>query len=352
MSRLALALANLLVALCALPGCARSADQSLPEQIDAVFREAHADGEFNGNVLVTRGDAFIYQASFGNADRAQNIANGADTKFLAFSVNKPMTAILVFQLIETGKLSLDDRLDHFFPNLAGSAAGAITLRQLLTHTSGIEEVISRHRDRRITAIDLETAAVKNAGSYSYSSSAFVCLALVLEAATSRTYAELFEENILKPAGMAHSGLLRSGVPVAGLALGYRVAGGKNEIAPLGIAPEVMEGAGSLYTTVGDLLLFDQALNAGKILSPKMQQLMTTPQSGDRGFGWSLGEQDGKYFPWHKGSYRGFTAVFVRQIHRHEVIAILSNDQDTDVLGLRTKVLRLLKRDAQSSGAQR
>ena len=345
MSRLTVALANLIVVLAVLPGCARSADQPLPAQLDAVFREAHADGEFSGNVLITRGDAIVYQASFGSADRARSIANTADSKFLAFSVNKPMTAILVFQLIESEELGLDDRLDRFFPNLVGRVAGAITLRQLLTHTSGIEEVISRHRDRRITARDLEAVTVKNAGSYEYSSSGFVVLALVLEAVTARTYAELLEEKILLPAGMANSGLLRSGVRVSGLALGYRVVDGKSEVAPLGIAPEVMEGAGSLYTTVGDLWRFDQALNAERLLSRRMQDLMATPQAGDRGFGWSLAEQSGKYFPWHKGSYRGFTAVLVRQIHRHEMIAILSNDQDTDVLGLRTKVLRLLKRDA-------
>lgn len=346
MARLTAQITILLGALTAFSGCEGATGQPLSAQIDTVFREAHADGDFNGNVLVSRGDVVVYHASFGLADRARNIANASDTKFLAFSVNKPMTAILVFQLIDRGKLGLDDRLDKFFPNLAGRAAGAITLRQLLTHTSGIEEVISKHRDRRITASDLETAVVKNAGSEEYSSTGFVCLALVLEAVTARSYADLFEENILRPAGMDNSGLLRSGVPVDGLALGYRVVGGRVEVSPLGIAPEVMEGAGSMYTTVGDLARFDHALNTGKILSPKMQQMMATPQSGDRGFGWSLGEQDGKYFPWHQGSYRGFTAVLVRQIHRHEMIAILSNDQDTDVLELRKKVLRLLKRDAQ------
>jgi D-alanyl-D-alanine carboxypeptidase len=352
MTRRAAATTWLFAAFIALASCGSAADQPLPARIDAVFREAHADGEFNGTVLVTRGDQPIYQASFGFADHARNIANTADTKFLAFSVNKPMTAILVFQLIESGRLRLDDRLDHFFPNLAGRATGPITLRQLLTHTSGIEEVISRHRDRRIAASDLESAAVKKAGSYEYSSSGFVCLALVLEAAAARTYAELLEEKILRPAGMADSGLLRSGVPVAGLALGYREVAGKREVSALGIAPEVMEGAGSLYTTVGDLGRFDQALNAGRILSRRSQDLMATPQSGDHGFGWSLDEQGGKYFPWHKGSYRGFTAVFVRQIHRREMIAILSNEQDTDVLGLRTQALRLLKRAALVSEARR
>jgi CubicO group peptidase (beta-lactamase class C family) len=176
--------------------------------------------------------------------------------------------------------------------------------------------------------------------------------LVLEAVTARSYADLLEQNILAPAGMFDSGLLRSGVPIDGLARGYRVVDGRTEVSPLGIEPEVLEGAGSLYTTVGDLWSFDRAMRAGNILSPQMQQLMVTPQGGDRGFGWSLDEQGGEYFPWHKGSYRGFTAVFVRQIHRQEMIAILSNDEDTDALGLRTKVLRLLKRDAQLAATAR
>ena len=115
MSRLTVALANLIVALAVLPGCARSADRSLTAQLDAVFREAHADGEFNGSVLITRDDAIVYQASFGSADHTRNLANAADTKFLAFSVNKPMTAILVFQLVESGKLRLDEGSITFFP---------------------------------------------------------------------------------------------------------------------------------------------------------------------------------------------------------------------------------------------
>jgi CubicO group peptidase (beta-lactamase class C family) len=333
---------RLILGCAALAGCDGNA-APLPAQIDAVFREANADGEFNGTVLVTRADTAIYQASFGFADRERQLANAAESRFVAFSVNKPMTAVLVFQLIENGKLALSDRLDHFFANLADKPAGGITIAQLLSHTSGIEEIIERHQDRRITPQDLEAAQVRDAGSFHYSSSGFVCLALVLEAVTQRSYGQLLEENILRPAGMTDSGLLRSGVSVAGLAIGYREAGGKSVISPLGVPPEVMEGAGSLYTTVRDLSRFDQALNQERILSRAMQNLMYTRQTSDRSFGWSLGEQDGKYFPWHKGSFRGYTALFVRQVHRHEMIAILSNDQDTDVLELRNKVLRLLKR---------
>ena len=119
--------------------------------------------QFNGTVLVTRADTPIYQASFGFADRERQLANAAETKFIAFSVNKPMTAVLVFQLIDGGKLALDDRLDRFFVNLVGKPAGGITVRQLLSHTSGIEEIIERHPDRRITPQDLEAAIVQRRG---------------------------------------------------------------------------------------------------------------------------------------------------------------------------------------------
>jgi CubicO group peptidase (beta-lactamase class C family) len=352
MTRRAAIVVCLLTSLVALANCGSTSAQPLSAQIDAVFRDAHAAGGFDGTVLVTRDHAVVYESSFGFADRERRLANSAQTKFLAFSLNKPMTAVLVFQLIETGRLRLADRLDRLFPNLVGKPAGAITVEQLLSHTSGIEEIIERHRDRRIAPTDLETAVVRDAGSFHYSSSGFVCLALVLEAVTRRSYAQLLEESILQPSGMTDSGLLRDKVPVDGLATGYRESDGKTIVAPLGVAPEVLEGAGSLYTTVRDLWRFDQALENEHILSRAMQDLMFARQNGDRSFGWSLGEQDGKYFPWHKGSFRGFTAVFVRQVHRHEMIAILSNDQDADVLELRTRVLRLLKRDAGGQGKKR
>jgi CubicO group peptidase (beta-lactamase class C family) len=258
---------------------------------------------------------------------------------------KPMTAVLVFQQIEAGRLTLDHRLDGILSNLNGKPAGAITIGQLLSHTSGIEEVISAHQDRRITSTDLETARVRNPGEFTYSSTGFVCLALILEAVTGRSYAELLSERIFMPAGMRDSGLLRSGMAVENLAHGYRVSDGRRELAPLGIAPEVIEGAGSLYTTTEDLARFDQALASGRILSLETQKLMHTRKSDAHAYGWSMGEQGGRYFPWHTGSFRGFTAVFVRHIQRHEMIAILSNDDETDVLSLRTQVLKLLKQNA-------
>src|SRR5262245_23428365 len=113
MLRLTTSLLGLLVAVVALSGCARAGNLTLGEKIDALFNEGHDKGEFDGDVLVMRDGASVYQASFGLADRHKKIANAADTKFLAFSVNKPVTAVLVFQLIQAEKITLDDRLDRF-----------------------------------------------------------------------------------------------------------------------------------------------------------------------------------------------------------------------------------------------
>jgi CubicO group peptidase (beta-lactamase class C family) len=334
--------------LAALSACGDTSERPLAARIAQVFEAAHSAGDFNGSVLVTRDGTIVYQGSFGLADEVRRIPNSSATKYVAFSVLKPMTAVLVFQQIEAGTLRLDDRLDGLFPSLAGKPAGGITIRQLLSHTSGIEDVIGLHTEHRITVSDLESARVLDNGSFEYSSAGFVCLALVLERVTGLEYGRLLNERIFVPAGMSASGLLRSHISADGLATGYREDDGVRVVAPLGVAPEVLDGAGSLYTTVGDLALFDQALRSEKILSRRMQEEMLTRLSGDRAYGWSLGEQDGRYFPWHQGSFRGFTSIYVRQVHRREVIAILSNDQETDVLGLRTQVLRLLKRDAAAS----
>lgn len=315
----------------------------LAEQIGQIVESAHRSGKFDGTVLVTRKGRTLYEGNFGFADVEAQRANTSDTRYLAFSVVKPMTAILVFQLLESGAIHLDDSLDRFFPTLTGKPAGRMTLQRLLTHTSGLLDVIGEHPDRRITAQDLETARIKPDADFEYSSAGYVCLGLVLEAATGKSYETLVYEKILLPAGMKDSGLARTGVTIPHLARGYIAKGDRRVPSELGVAVEALDGAGSLYTTTRDLERFDRALTTEKILSRKMQALMLSHQVKDRfGYGWFLSEQGGKYFPWHKGDFRGYTAVLVWQIHREEIVVLLSNLQDADVLGMRTKILQALK----------
>jgi CubicO group peptidase (beta-lactamase class C family) len=339
----------LLAAFLFLAGCGSESAGTLEEQVRRVLESASHSGEFSGNALITRKGQTIFEESFGLADHERKLPNLASTRFPAFSIAKPFTAVLVFQQIEAGKLHLGDSLASFFPNLEGKPAGTLTLHQLLTHTSGINEVISLHRDRRINARDLEAATVEPKAGFKYSNTGYVSLGLVLEAITGLPYEALLRKSILDPADMRDSGLLRTGHDTPGLSRGYRLNAGQPVPVAWDVAIEALDGAGSLYTTARDLWRFDRALASGELLPLEAQALMHSQQvKGKYGYGWFLDEQGGEYFPWHKGDYRGHTAILVRQIHRQEVIVILSNQEEADVLEMRSKILRALKAGALSA----
>jgi CubicO group peptidase (beta-lactamase class C family) len=318
------------------------APPALPEQLAAISDEAHSAGELNGNVLIARDGEILHEASFGTANVDTKAPNTSRSRFLIASISKPFTAVLVLQLIEQGKLSADSRLDVIAPSLANSPAGAITIHQLLTHTSGIEEVISRDPSKRITFDDLASAKVGSPGQFAYSNTGFVCLALVVEQLTGGTFEAALQSGILTPANMRDSGVLRSDRAPDNLSAGHR---GQTElaVATLDFAPEAVDGAGSLYSTARDLLAFDRALVAGKLLKPETLALMHRQHVPERfGYGWFLSEQGGAYYPWHAGDMAGYSASFARQIHRDEVAIILANGAATDARELQQQYLRVLK----------
>jgi CubicO group peptidase (beta-lactamase class C family) len=322
------------------PAC--GAPPTLPEQLTAVSDEADASGDLNGNVLIARGGEILHEASFGTANVDTKAPNTSSSRFLIASLSKPFTAVLTLQLVEQGKLRTDSRLDGIAPSLANTPAGAITIHQLLTHTSGVEEVISRDPSKRITFDDLVSAKVGSPGKFEYSNTGFVSLALIVERLTGVSYEAALQNGILTPAGMRDSGVLRSGRTPDNLSVGHR-GQTELEVAQLDFAPEAVDGAGSIYSTARDLLAFDRALAAGKLLKRETLALMHRQHVTNRfGYGWFLSEQGGAYYPWHAGNMAGYSASFARQIHRHEVVIILANGAATDARELQKQYLKLLK----------
>jgi CubicO group peptidase (beta-lactamase class C family) len=298
-------------------------------------------------VLVAREGEILEERSYGLSDVEAGIPNTSDTKFLIGSLAKPITAVLVLQQIETGLISAEQSLAEVFPALGGTPVGAITVHQLLTHTSGIEEVISRDPQNRITPEDLRTANVNPDSGFEYSNTGFVCLALILETATSLPYEALVEQQVFEPAGMRASGVARTGRQVEGLAKGYRREGESLLQTDLDFAIEVTDGAGSLYSTIRDLYRFEEALAGGVLISPQSLDLMSEQHVRGRfGYGWFLDEQGGKYFPWHTGDLPGFASGYARQIHRGEAVVILSNVQGPHVRQIQSSILRLLKQHSE------
>jgi CubicO group peptidase (beta-lactamase class C family) len=318
-----------------------SESSSLEGKLGAVAENAKDEGELNGNVLITRGDKVLYERSFGPADATTDVDNTAETKFLIASLSKPITATLVMQLVEAGKLTPETVLSAIFPLLRDKPAGLITIDQLLTHTSGIEELISANPTRRITPEDLVAATVTGPGAFQYSNTGYVVLVLVIEAVSAQPYETALAKGIFNPAGMTNSGVLRTGKKVKNLARGHHGIIGLEAI-DLDFAPEAVDGAGSIYSTARDLWKFDRALRAGTILSPRAQALMLVQHVPDRhGYGWFLSEQGGRYYPWHAGDMAGFSASFARTPDRDEAIIVLGNTAATQAKGLQKQFLQLL-----------
>jgi CubicO group peptidase (beta-lactamase class C family) len=135
--------------------CHSNPGKTPEEKIDYLVNKAFENGDFVGSVLVANKGEIIYQKSLGMADTKNEIPISDSTKFLIASVSKPITAILILQLVEQGKIGLEDPLSKFF-NTDNSQASNVTVHQLLTHTSGIEELISE--EHTFKEDDLKQAA--------------------------------------------------------------------------------------------------------------------------------------------------------------------------------------------------
>jgi CubicO group peptidase (beta-lactamase class C family) len=335
--RLALAL-GVIVALAALwreftrP---RVPEGPLPVQLDWLVGQAREADRFSGTVLVARAGTVLFARTVGFADSATRVLNGITTPFPLASVSKPFTALLILQLVETGQLALTDSLVRFFPELTGVVAGGITIDQLLSHTSGIEEIISRDPQQRIAPAHLMSAVVRPGGD-EYSNTGYVVLALVAEAVTGVPYPTVLSHGILDPAGMASSGVLRPGTDLSQLARGD---GGTRAVADIGAASDAIDGAGSMFANASDLVRFDRALAGGQLLPASRQQRML--EEG-RFPGWMVSEQDGVNYMWHSGNLPGYSAYLARIPARDELVVVLSNRTDADVRGMARSLLRQLK----------
>jgi CubicO group peptidase (beta-lactamase class C family) len=169
------------------------------------------------------------------------------------------------------------------------------------------------------------------------------LKLVMEKVSGQRYGQLLESLIFRPAGMKHSGLLQTGTAPPGLSLSYKTTQSTEPMVSA-IPMEVFDGAGTVFSTTGDLVLFDKALRDATLLSAAMQDMMIrghTP-SGNWGYGWARNERDGKYWLSHQGDYNGYHAVLIRQAAGRDLIVILSNLDTTSISALQKRILEIVK----------
>jgi CubicO group peptidase (beta-lactamase class C family) len=300
------------------------------EQIVRSYSDSH---QFMGSVLVAQGDQVVFEKSYGGVNLEWNVPNSSLTKFRIGSMTKQFTAASILLMEERGKLSTDDFVKKFMPD-APPAWDKITIYNLLTHTSGIPSftsfpdyrtseatpttpkgLVDRFRDKPLEFQPGEK--------WNYSNSGYVLLGYLLEKISGQTYADFVANNILKPLGMKDTGYDSNSAIIPHRASGY-TPGPNGPVNAGYIDMTIPFSAGALYSTTHDLLLWEQALYGGKVLSAASLKKMTTPYKENYGCGLMIQTAKGHLRYEHGGGIEGFNTEMAYYPDDKLTVIVLAN----------------------------
>jgi len=282
-----------------------------------------------GKPLLARG--------FGFANLEHTVPVTARTVFQSGSLGKQFTALLLAMLAAEGTLSLDDTLGRFFPE-APPPWSTVTLRQLLTHTSGMpdytEGLIDLRRDYsedELVALAWTLAPEFEPGStWRYSNTGYVLLGAVVRKATGRFYGDLLRERVFRPLGMPHARVISEADIVSHRAAGYRLVDGVLQNQEW-VAPQLNTTAdGALYLSLVDMLAWHRALRARALLPAAGWEDMFRPvrlsdgSDYPYGLGWRVDSVADAARVHHSGSWQGFKAYIARYAGADLGIIVMSN----------------------------
>jgi CubicO group peptidase (beta-lactamase class C family) len=290
-----------------------------------------AESGFCGAVLVVRGDEVLLDAAAGLADRAHGIVNRTDTAFDVGSITKQFTATAILQLAQARKLALDDTLEHFFKPVPADKR-AISVRHLLTHTSGLPPDVpvgsaTTERDALVRACMSAKMQSLPGAEFAYNNAGYMLLAAIVELTAKTNYENYVAEHLFTPAGMTSSGFLHAcKLDAARIAHGYE---GKMAYGPgdQGWYSWGLRGAGGVLSTTGDLMRWWRALQTDAILSSASRKELFTPNLANYACGWWVLADDslGRVIQ-HGGTTRGFEADYSHYLDRDLHVIVLCNDR--------------------------
>ena len=308
--------------------------------IDALLRDYDGDGP-GASVLVIRDGDPVVRRSYGYADLEAHVRATSRSNYRLASVTKQFTAAAVLLLAEDGKLELDDPLRQWLPSLPAATA-PITLRQVLTHTSGLidyEDLMAPDATAQVHDSDvlqlLETQDrlyFAPGSDYRYSNSGYALLALVVGKASGKGFATFLRERIFVPLGMTRTVAYEDGIStVPDRAYGYSFEDGAWRRTDQSSTSAVL-GDGGIYSSIDDLAKWDAALYDDRLLSEASRKLAFAahaktdePDVDGYGYGWRIHGD----MLWHSGETIGFRNVIVRWPQRRLSVIVLSNRNEPE-----------------------
>lgn len=315
--------------------------QDKAARIDDYMTRAGKLRQFNGAVLVAENGKVIYKKGLGLANMEWNLPNETDTKFRLGSITKQFTATLIMQLVEQGKLKLDGKLSEYLPDYRKDVGDKVTIHHLLTHTSGIPSYTALpnffaevSRDpytptefvKKYASGDLE---FEPGTKFRYNNSGYFLLGAIIEKLHGKPYEQVLKESVFDPLGMKNTGYDHHDTILAKRAAGYEKTPTGYRNAPY-LDMSLPYAAGSLYSTVEDLYLWDQALYTDKLISAKSKELMFKPFLDNYAYGWGITKvtlaqsKEVINSVAHSGGINGFNTLLVRYPDQKHLIVLLDN----------------------------
>jgi len=368
-SRVSVSVVFVVIAL-ALVGCGGSSGSppilppatSLGATVDAVAQAAMQQQGMPGmTVALAKKGTVLYVQGYGVSDLTTHQTTQPSVLFEIGSITKQFTAALIMKLQEQGHLHVDDSISTYLPEY--NFPSAITLRMMLTHTSGLADFTNfsqlgdwvRHGVSEATvlmAVSQSPLQFQPGTQYAYSNSNFFALGTIIEELSGQSYAADLEQYILRPVGLTNIYYVLPPAPQS--ATGYTNNGS-------GLVPAILWdrsvafAAGALSSNVYDLVAWDDALLNGKIVSPASFKAMTTsngfaiPGGGSYGFGLALATINGRPVIWHNGQIGGFTTENAVFLDSGFAVVVLTNDQDANPDDVVLKIINAVCDSSQLAG---
>jgi CubicO group peptidase (beta-lactamase class C family) len=279
---------------------------------------------FMGSVLVAKEGKPVFNRSYGMADLEWSVPNSPTTRFNIASVTKQFTAAAILLLEDREKLKTDDFVKKYLPH-APASWDKITVYHLLTHTSGISDDAAKYVPGTPDKLDFNDQPLnfQPGERWAYSNLGYIVLGYLLERISGQTYLEFVEQNIFKPLGMNDSGMFSFGAVIPRRASGYWPRNNGIENADHFDA-RLSLSAGSLYSTTGDLLRWENGLFGGSLLSPASLNKMITPFKSDYGCGLYIKRANGHLMIEHDGNNIGFNSELAYYPEEKIAVIVLAN----------------------------
>jgi CubicO group peptidase (beta-lactamase class C family) len=309
--------------------------------LDDYLKAAEMHWSFSGAALVAVDGRTLLSRGYGSANIAIGEPNTPETKFFIGSITKQFTATAILKLQEQGRLNIDSPITKYLPDFPAEPGNRITVRHLLSHQSGLPcytdnpEILLRRMEgisqRQLLDIITDDSLEFEPGErFKYSNSGYILLGEIIEAVSGQSYEAYLHHDILKPIGMLNTGYARREAGLPQRADGYTLAESGQIVDACRVDYSILHTAGALYSTVLDMLKWDQALYTDDILSRKTVAEMLTPGLGNYGLGWVIENRWGQRVVHHGGFLDGFNSRFERYPDSRLCVIVFSNEDNAPV----------------------